>query len=102
MRFSGSVGYAAQQAWIQNASIKENIRFGLPMDEEKYLNSISLCQLESDLAQCPDRDETQIGEKGINLSGGQKQRINLARLVYYDPDIVLLDDPLSAVDGNSF
>ncbi|KAL5035647.1 hypothetical protein RTP6_003309 [Batrachochytrium dendrobatidis] len=98
--FSSSLGYAPQQAWIQNTTIKNNILFGLPYEESRYLAAIRDCSLERDLAIMQDGDRTQIGERGINLSGGQKQRINLARMVYYNNDIVLLDDPLSAVDAH--
>ncbi|KAI8804246.1 P-loop containing nucleoside triphosphate hydrolase protein [Cladochytrium replicatum] len=98
--FSGSVGYAPQSAWIQNASLKNNVLFGLPYNRERYLRAIRDCALESDLKILPDGDETEIGERGINISGGQKQRVNLARLVYNDADIVLMDDPLSAVDAH--
>ncbi|CAG8625397.1 12375_t:CDS:10 [Gigaspora margarita] len=97
--FGGNVVYCPQTAWIQNATLKDNITFGLPFDKEKYLQVIKDCCLEPDLEVLPDGDLTEIGEKGINLSGGQKQRINIARAVYYNADIVLLDDPLSAVDA---
>ncbi|KAI8910190.1 P-loop containing nucleoside triphosphate hydrolase protein [Gorgonomyces haynaldii] len=98
--FSGKVGYAAQQAWIQNATVKDNILFGLPYERTRYLRAIRACCLEKDLEVLADGDMTQIGERGINLSGGQKQRVNLARMVYFNPDIVLMDDPLSAVDAH--
>ncbi|CAG8740969.1 9300_t:CDS:10, partial [Gigaspora margarita] len=98
--FGGNVVYCPQTAWIQNATIKDNITFGLPYDEEKYLQVIKDCCLEPDLELLPAGDLTEIGEKGINLSGGQRQRINIARAVYYNADIVLLDDPLSAVDAH--
>ncbi|KAF0500214.1 ABC transporter [Gigaspora margarita] len=98
--FGGNVVYCPQTAWIQNATIKDNITFGLPYDEEKYLQVIKDCCLERDLKLLPAEDLTEIGEKGINLSGGQRQRINIARAVYYNADIVLLDDPLSAVDAH--
>ncbi|CAG8684351.1 647_t:CDS:10 [Cetraspora pellucida] len=98
--FGGNLGYCPQSAWIQNATLRNNITFGLPFDEEKYLQVIKDCCLEQDLKTLPDGDLTEIGEKGINLSGGQKQRVNIARAVYYNADIVLLDDPLSAVDAN--
>ncbi|CAG8565444.1 11234_t:CDS:10, partial [Racocetra persica] len=98
--FGGTVGYCPQTAWIQNATLRENITFGLPFDEEKYQRVIKDCCLEPDLAILPAGDMTEIGEKGINLSGGQKQRVNIARAVYFDADIVLLDDPLSAVDAH--
>ncbi|KAJ3273542.1 hypothetical protein HDV01_004309 [Terramyces sp. JEL0728] len=100
VKISGSFGYAPQQAWIQNATVKENILFGSPYEEERYINTIRVCALEKDLQMLNNGDATQIGERGINLSGGQKQRINIARLVYFNPEIVLLDDPLSAVDAH--
>jgi ABC-type multidrug transport system fused ATPase/permease subunit len=97
--FNGSSGYAPQQAWIQNVTFEKNITFGLPYDKQRYVNAIRVCALEKDVQLLQDGDQTEIGERGINLSGGQKQRINLARCVYFDSDVVLLDDPLSAVDG---
>jgi ABC-type multidrug transport system fused ATPase/permease subunit len=100
--FNSSVGYVPQQAWIMNDTLKENILFGLPMDQEKYQMAIDVCALRRDLDVLAGGDEAEIGEKGINLSGGQKQRVSLARLVYFDSDIVLLDDPLSAVDGEVY
>ncbi|CAI2164333.1 9655_t:CDS:10 [Funneliformis geosporum] len=99
IEFGGSVGYCPQTSWIQNATLRDNIIFGLPFNDERYHKVIKDCCLEPDLAMLPDGDLTEIGEKGINLSGGQKQRVNIARAVYYDADIVLLDDPLSAVDS---
>ncbi|CAG8815953.1 13829_t:CDS:2, partial [Racocetra persica] len=98
--FGGNVGYCPQTTWIQNATLRDNITFGLPFNEEKYQQVIKDCCLEPDLEVLPAGDQTEIGEKGINLSGGQKQRVNIARTVYYNADIVLLDDPLSAVDAN--
>jgi ATP-binding cassette subfamily C (CFTR/MRP) protein 1 len=97
---SGRVGYAPQIPWIQNASLRDNILFGKPYDAERYKKVIHVCALSRDLEVLTDGDLTQIGEKGINLSGGQKQRINIARAVYSDPEIFLLDDPLSAVDAH--
>ena len=70
------------------------------MDLERYINTVAACQLESDLAILPAGDLTEIGEKGINLSGGQKARVSLARAVYANKDIVLMDDPISALDAN--
>ncbi|KAI0230542.1 Multidrug resistance-associated protein 1 [Lamellibrachia satsuma] len=97
----GSVAYAAQQAWIQNATLKENITFGKPLkDSCRYREVLEACALLPDLEILPAGDDTEIGEKGINLSGGQKQRVSLARAVYTDADIYLLDDPLSAVDSH--
>lgn len=97
--FNGSSGYAPQQAWIQNVTFEKNITFGMKYDRERYIHALQVCALEKDIELLQDGDQTEIGERGINLSGGQKQRINLARCVYFDSDIVLLDDPLSAVDG---
>ncbi|KAJ3129883.1 hypothetical protein HK098_007637 [Nowakowskiella sp. JEL0407] len=96
----GTIGYAAQQAWIQNASLEKNITFGLPFEKEKYDLAVKSSCLEADLRILPDGDQTEIGERGINISGGQKQRVNLARTVYFGSEIVLLDDPLSAVDSH--
>ena len=96
----GRVAYVSQQAWIQNAKLKDNILFGAKMKEERYRKTLEECALNSDLEILPAKDETEIGEKGINLSGGQKQRVSLARAVYADADIYLLDDPLSAVDSH--
>ncbi|KAI8610797.1 P-loop containing nucleoside triphosphate hydrolase protein [Chytriomyces sp. MP71] len=98
--FSGSVSYAAQSAWIQNASVRQNITFGHAFDEERYIKVIHDAALLPDLKILQDGDHTSIGERGINLSGGQKQRVNLARLMYSKSDIVFLDDPLSAVDAH--
>lgn len=97
---NGSVSYAAQQAWIQNATVKDNILFGNKPDEVLYRQVIEACALVTDLNILAAGDRTEIGEKGINLSGGQKQRISLARAVYNNSDIYLLDDPLSAVDAH--
>lgn len=80
--------------------MRENIVFDQPFDQERYRQVIEQCALESDLASFPYGDETELGEKGISLSGGQKQRLSLARMVYFDPDIALMDDPLSAVDAH--
>ena len=96
----GSIAYVSQQAWIQNATLQDNILFGRQMDKKKYDQIISACALIPDFEMLPAGDQTEIGEKGINLSGGQKQRISLARAVYADSDIYLLDDPLSAVDSH--
>ena len=97
---SGSVAYAPQQAWIQNATLRDNIVFGKPFVMKKYLGVIDACCLEQDIAMLPGGDLTEVGEKGITLSGGQKQRVSLARAVYQDADVYLLDDPLSAVDAH--
>ncbi|CAH1417576.1 unnamed protein product [Lactuca virosa] len=101
VRVCGSTAYVAQTAWIQNGTIQENILFGLPMDKQKYKEVIKTCCLEKDLEMMEFGDQTEIGERGINLSGGQKQRIQLARAVYQDCDIYLLDDVFSAVDAHT-
>ncbi|CAM6110822.1 unnamed protein product [Calypogeia fissa] len=97
-RLCGRVAYVSQSAWIQTKSIKDNILFGQAMDSHRYHEALQVSGLETDLAQFPEGDETEIGEKGVNMSGGQQQRIQLARAVYADADVYLLDDPFSAVD----
>ncbi|XP_030195268.1 canalicular multispecific organic anion transporter 2 isoform X1 [Gadus morhua] len=96
----GSVAYVPQQAWIQNATLRDNILFGKPFAEQKYHSVLEACALTPDLEVLPGGDMTEIGEKGINLSGGQRQRVSLARSLYSDADVYLLDDPLSAVDAH--
>ncbi|ODQ63098.1 hypothetical protein NADFUDRAFT_72210 [Nadsonia fulvescens var. elongata DSM 6958] len=96
---SGSVTFCSQP-WIQNATIKHNIVFGEDKGEEWYRKIIDVCSLERDFESLPAGDQTEVGERGITLSGGQKARINLARAVYSDSDIILLDDVLSAVDAH--
>lgn len=124
VKLYGKTAYCAQQAWIQNATLRDNILFGLPYDEAKYDRVIDACALASDLEILPGKirilgsksyygynnalsphrfaagDLTEIGEQGIGLSGGQKARVNLARAVYNDCDILLLDDILAAVDAH--
>ncbi|XP_046577439.1 ATP-binding cassette sub-family C member 2-like [Haliotis rubra] len=96
----GRVAYVPQQAWIQNDTLQNNILFGKPMVKQLYDKVVECCALKPDLTMLPAGDLTEIGERGINLSGGQKQRVSLARAVYNDADIYLLDDPLSAVDSH--
>ncbi|KAI1754416.1 P-loop containing nucleoside triphosphate hydrolase protein [Xylaria castorea] len=95
-----SRAFCPQYAWIQNASVRKNILFGKDMNREWYRAVIKACALQPDLDMLPDGDETEIGERGITVSGGQKQRLNIARAIYFDADIVLMDDPLSAVDAH--
>lgn len=96
----GKLAYVPQQAWIQNATVRDNILFGQTYDRKRYNKVIDACALRADIDILSAGDQTEIGEKGINLSGGQKQRISLARAVYSDADLYLLDDPLSAVDAH--
>ena len=100
MKINGKMAYVSQQPWIQNLSLKDNIVFNQPYDESKYQEIINVCSLKDDLHLLSNGDQTEIGENGLNLSGGQKQRIALARALYFDADILLLDDPLSAVDAH--
>lgn len=99
VKLGGSISFVQQTPWIQNKTIRDNILFGLPLDKERYNNTIRACRLEMDLEMLKGGDLIEIGEKGINLSGGQKARISLARAVYADCDIVLMDDPVSALDS---
>ncbi|KAK5170833.1 hypothetical protein LTR04_003092 [Oleoguttula sp. CCFEE 6159] len=96
-----SVAYCAQQAWLVNGTIKENIIFASPWDTKRYKNVIVACSLQRDLEILDAGDETIVGEKGVTLSGGQKQRISLARALYCNARHVLLDDVLSAVDSHT-
>jgi ATP-binding cassette subfamily C (CFTR/MRP) protein 5 len=98
IKVNGSTAYVSQQAWLLSDTVRNNILFGSPYEKERYRKVLEVCQLMPDLDQFPARDQTEIGEKGISLSGGQKQRVALARAVYANKDILLLDDPLSAVD----
>ena len=94
----GRISFSCQDAWTFAGNVRENILFGSDYNEKKYNEVIRVCALERDLKQFPQNDQTIVGERGVALSGGQRARINLARALYYDADIYLLDDPLSAVD----
>ncbi|UYV77762.1 ABCC3, partial [Cordylochernes scorpioides] len=109
----GQVTYCPQHPWIQNTSLRNNITFTRGFEPLKFRKVVQACALEPDLDVLPDGDLTEIGEKppllcmlqyfvvqGINLSGGQKQRVSLARALYSDAEIFLLDDPISAVDAH--
>ncbi|CAG5018109.1 unnamed protein product [Parnassius apollo] len=100
MSVFGKISYACQEAWLFPSTVRENILFGMPYDKEKYNQVCKVCALEKDFKQFPYGDQTLVGERGVSLSGGQRARINLARAVYREADIYLLDDPLSAVDAN--
>ncbi|XP_025202264.1 probable multidrug resistance-associated protein lethal(2)03659 isoform X2 [Melanaphis sacchari] len=96
----GVISYASQEPWIFAGSVQQNIVFNSPMDKDRYKQIIRICKLKSDFEQFPYGDKTVVGERGATLSGGQRVRINLARALYKQADIYLLDDPLSAVDPN--
>ncbi|CAJ2663683.1 unnamed protein product [Trifolium pratense] len=96
-----TLAYVSQSSWIQSGTVQDNILFGKPMDKERYENAVKVCALDKDIGDFSYGDLTEIGQRGINISGGQKQRIQLARAVYNDADIYLLDDPFSAVDAHT-
>ncbi|KAE8844846.1 hypothetical protein PTNB85_03111 [Pyrenophora teres f. teres] len=98
--FGASRAFCPQYAWIQNATVRENIIFGKEFNKRWYDQVVDACALRPDLDMLPHNDATEIGERGITVSGGQKQRMNIARAIYFNADIVLMDDPLSAVDAH--
>lgn len=98
---SGSKAYVPQSPWIQSGNIRENVLFGSILETSKYERVLQACSLNKDLELFPHGDQTEIGERGINMSGGQKQRIQIARALYQDADIYLMDDPFSAVDAHT-
>ncbi|KAI0268425.1 ABC transporter [Russula aff. rugulosa BPL654] len=101
VRFGGSLAYCSQSAWIQNATIRENICFGRPFEAERYWKAIHDACLEADLDVLPNGDMTEVGERGISLSGGQKQRVNICRAIYSGSDILIFDvRSLSALDAH--
>ncbi|KAI3212555.1 hypothetical protein CBS147311_128 [Penicillium roqueforti] len=107
-RLSGSahipnemVGYCAQTPWLQSMSIRDNILFSAPYHDQRYKRTLEACALLPDLAQFKHGDLSFVGENGIGLSGGQKARVSLARAVYSASRVLLLDDPLSALDHNT-
>uniref|UniRef100_A0A3P9MLX9 ATP-binding cassette, sub-family C (CFTR/MRP), member 4 n=1 Tax=Oryzias latipes TaxID=8090 RepID=A0A3P9MLX9_ORYLA len=99
LKVKGQMTYAAQQPWVFPGTIRSNILFGKEFDQQKYDRVIKACALKRDLELLPGGDQTVIGDRGATLSGGQKARVNLARAVYQEADVYLLDDPLSAVDA---
>ncbi|XP_014467782.1 PREDICTED: probable multidrug resistance-associated protein lethal(2)03659 isoform X2 [Dinoponera quadriceps] len=100
IKVNSGVAYASQEPWLFAGSVRQNILFGRKMDQIRYDRVIKVCQLKRDFSLLPYGDKTIVGERGISLSGGQRARINLARAVYAESDIYLLDDPLSAVDAH--
>ena len=95
---SGTVAYVPQTAWVFSGTLRENVLFGEPYDEKRFAEVIDSCSLREDIVRFPNGDLSFIGEHGVVLSGGQRARVNLARAVYADADVYLLDNPLSAVD----
>ena len=98
VRLDGRVAYAPQSPWILADTVRGNILFGAPLVEDRYAAVVRACALDVDIAGFPHGDATLIGERGVTLSGGQRARLGLARALYVDADVYLLDDPLSAVD----
>ncbi|XP_042487785.1 ABC transporter C family member 3-like, partial [Macadamia integrifolia] len=101
VKLNGTKAYVAQSPWIQSGTIVENILFDKKMDKKRYEMILEACSLNKDLELFAFGDQTIIGDRGVNLSGGQKQRIQIARALYHDADIYLLDDPFSAVDTHT-
>lgn len=98
VRHSGRVSFSPQTSWIMPGTIRDNILFGLTYDEYRYSSVIKACQLEEDFAQFPEKDKTHLVEGGVTLSGGQRARVGLARAVYKDADLYLLDAPFTHLD----
>ncbi|CAG9858692.1 unnamed protein product [Phyllotreta striolata] len=98
IKIGGEMSYSSQEPWLFQSSVRSNILFGQPYNKTRYDQIVKVCALERDFEQFPHRDQTIVGERGVSLSGGQRARINLARAVYREADIYLMDDPLSAVD----
>ncbi|KAG5876600.1 hypothetical protein JTB14_021567 [Gonioctena quinquepunctata] len=94
----GKISYSSQEPWLFQSTVRSNILFGQPYDQSTYDEVVEVCALQKDFDQFPQGDKTIVGERGVSLSGGQRARINLARAIYREADIYLLDDPLSAVD----
>ncbi|KAJ3119285.1 Multidrug resistance-associated protein 1 [Physocladia obscura] len=96
----GKVAYASQQGWLQNSTLQGNVLFGSEMNKVRYDSVITACALDKDIESFPNGELTEVGERGVQLSGGQVARVNLARSIYSNSDILLLDDPLAAVDSH--
>jgi ABC-type multidrug transport system fused ATPase/permease subunit len=99
-RVTGRVAYVAQSSWVQSVTLKENVLFGLPFDAQRYEAAIEAACLGPDIALLPAGHDTEIGERGITLSGGQRARVAIARAVYADADVYVLDDPIAALDAH--
>ncbi|KAG5885795.1 hypothetical protein JTB14_031512 [Gonioctena quinquepunctata] len=98
VHFGGEISYSSQEPWLFSSTVRKNILFGQTYIEDWYKKIVKVCCLDKDFEQFPQGDETVVGERGISVSGGQRARINLARAIYRQADIYLMDDPLSAVD----
>ncbi|KAI2474051.1 ATP binding cassette (ABC) transporter subfamily C member [Diabrotica virgifera virgifera] len=98
VQLGGEVSYSSQEPWLFQSTVRNNILFGSPYEKRWYEKVVKVCALERDMEQFPQGDKTIVGEKGVSLSGGQRARINLARAIYRQADVYLMDDPLSAVD----
>lgn len=98
MSIGGEISYASQEPWLFAATVRNNILFGQPYEKHRYERVVKVCALTKDFQQFPQGDLTVVGDRGVSLSGGQKARINLARAIYRQADIYIMDDPLSAVD----
>lgn len=96
---TGEVTYAGQEAWLFAGTVRENVLFGMDFDKQRYHEVFHVCCLHDDMDQLENGDMSMVGERGVSLSGGQRARINLARALYRNADVVLMDDPLSAVDA---
>ncbi|WMV29035.1 hypothetical protein MTR67_022420, partial [Solanum verrucosum] len=101
IKLNGSKAFVPQSAWIQTGTVRDNVLFGKEMHKARYDDVVDRCALKRDIEMWADGDLNSVGERGMNLSGGQKQRIQLARAIYSDSDIYLLDDPFSAVDAQT-
>ena len=99
MSSSNKIAYVSQTPWVFSGTVRENIVFGREFKDEKYLKALQVCNLLEDIGHFAKGDLTRIGERGVSLSGGQRARVSLARAVYSEADVYLLDDPLSAVDA---
>ena len=95
IKINGTLSYAAQESWIFSGTLRQNVLFGETFDAERYWNVLKVCALQQDIQKFEYGDLTLVGERGVSLSGGQKARVNLARAIYRNADIYLLDDPLS-------
>lgn len=96
---NGSIAYTQQTPWIRNKSIRENIVYNKKFDVDQYVDTVQYCEFERDVCMQKRGDKTLVGDRGVTLSGGQKARLGLARALYQDKEIYLMDDPISALDA---